>query len=116
MESHRQAQFFRVTVRDDDLLSPAAAAEIAERSVRTIRRAYSSGRLNAYRDRSGRGVRILYRDLRGWMMGEEIAPRGPGADQINPTAAVPASPLTPREQNLALLRTARGKRRRSRQG
>lgn len=54
--------------RNEELLSPTAAAAIAGRSVRTIRRAYRAGALVAYRDGNGRGVRIRYDDLRQWMM------------------------------------------------
>jgi excisionase family DNA binding protein len=60
----------------EQLLTPARAAAIAERSVRTIRRAYTSGRLPAYRDGGGRCVRIAYRDLRAWLTAEEIARPG----------------------------------------
>jgi excisionase family DNA binding protein len=59
----------------DELLTPARAAAIASRSVKTIRRAYSSGRLHAYRDGGGRGVRIAYRDLRTWLTAEELGRR-----------------------------------------
>lgn len=95
------------------LLSPARAAEIAERSVRTIRRAYSSGRLVAFRDGGGRSVRISYGDLRRWMMSEEIVS----------SATPPRPPLAPlatasagnggQSDNLALLRAAREHRRRA---
>jgi excisionase family DNA binding protein len=93
----------------DDLLTPAAAATIAARSVRTIRRAYRRGSLPAYRDGAGRGVRIRYADLRGWMMSEPVAvdpPPGRGS----PPGPAPAA-ARPRggslSENLALLRAAR---------
>jgi excisionase family DNA binding protein len=63
----------------EQLLTPARAAAIAERSVKTIRRAYSSGRLPAYRDGGGRCVRIAYRDLRAWLTAEEIGSSGRSA-------------------------------------
>jgi hypothetical protein len=101
----------------DELISPAAAAQIANRSVRTIRRAYLSGRLSAYRDRGGRGVRILYGDLRQWMMGEEIAL----PDHTTPTptpapsaAVPPGSASANLENSLSLIRAARSSRRRDR--
>ena len=101
----------------DDLLTPAAAAAIAMRSVRTIRRAYMSGRLSAYRDRSGRGVRILYGDLRRWMMGEEIAPRDPRVQKLPMAPTSGGVPPRARggdlRENLALLRAARDSRRRA---
>lgn len=100
--------------RDDDLLAPRDAAQIATRSVRTIRRAYSSGRLTAFRDRGGRGVRIRYGDLRDWMMGEEISSAGREADEVTTPPSASAHPPGSFEQNLSLLRAARGSRRRSR--
>jgi excisionase family DNA binding protein len=57
----------------DDLLTVAVAADIAARSVRTIRRAYRRGALVAHRDGNGRTVRIRYGDLRGWMMAKPAA-------------------------------------------
>src|SRR5262245_28053680 len=43
---------------DDDMLTVAAAARVARRSVRTLRRAYMAGRMVAHRDGNGRGVTI----------------------------------------------------------
>jgi excisionase family DNA binding protein len=59
---------------DDALLTVADAARLARRSVRTLRRAYLSGRLTAHRDGNGRGVSIRYADLRAWLTAEVIAP------------------------------------------
>jgi excisionase family DNA binding protein len=58
----------------DELLTVAAAAKVAKRSVRTIRRAYRCGALTAHRDGNGRTVRIRYDDLRRWMMAKPVAP------------------------------------------
>jgi hypothetical protein len=50
------------------------AARIAQRSVRTIRRAYLSEKVVvAHRDGKGRSVRIRYGDLRAWLMAEVIS-------------------------------------------
>ena len=57
---------------DDDVLTVADAARVAQRSVRTIRRAYLSEKLGAHRDGNGRSVRIRYGDLRAWLMAELI--------------------------------------------
>jgi hypothetical protein len=96
------------------LLTPARAAEIAERSVRTIRRAYSSGRLVAFRDGGGHCVRISYGDLRRWMMSEEIASSGtPSRQPAVPLAAASAGNVE-KSDNLALIRAARERRRRTR--
>jgi excisionase family DNA binding protein len=59
----------------DDLVTVADAARIAQRSVRTIRRSYGSGRLVAHRDGNGRGVRVRYADLQAWLLAELVAPR-----------------------------------------
>jgi hypothetical protein len=104
---------------DDDLLSAEMAATIAERSVRTIRRAYAGGALVAYRDGGGRGVRIRYGDLRDWLLREPVAATSP------PTVSAgrPAGRVDDRRrdgrpaesQNLALLNAARRRRRKRRE-
>jgi excisionase family DNA binding protein len=96
---------------DEDLLAPSDAARIATRSVRTIRRAYSSGRLTAFRDRSGRGVRIRYADLRNWMLGEEISPSGVEGSETPIPARPAAASAGSHQQSLALLQAARRSRR-----
>ncbi len=62
-----------IRLHDDDVLTVADAARIAQRSVRTIRRAYLSEKLVAHRDGNGRSVRIRYGDLRAWLMAEVIS-------------------------------------------
>jgi Helix-turn-helix domain len=61
-------------LHDDDVVTAADAAQIAQRSIRTIRRAYLSGKLLAHRDGNGRGVRIRYADLRAWLLAQPIRP------------------------------------------
>lgn len=100
----------------DELISAAAAAEIAGRSVRTIRRAYLSGRLIAYRDGGGRGVRIRYADLRAWLMSKPVA-----AAELREETELPLKRTAPRRrrrrgrsaepsENMALLTAARNER------
>jgi excisionase family DNA binding protein len=55
-----------------DLLTVTEAAQIARRSVRTLRRAYRRGALPAYRDGNGRTVRIQYADLSDWMRAKPV--------------------------------------------
>src|SRR6188472_4286937 len=103
---------------DDDMLTVADAARAAGRSVRTLRRAYLAGRMVAHRDGNGRGVTIRYRDLRAWLMAEQIA-RAPAASAES-TAAARVDVRRPRADtsrtgNFELLETAlaqRGGRRR----
>jgi excisionase family DNA binding protein len=101
------------------LLSPDAAAVIAGRSVRTIRRAYRAGRLRAFRDGNGHGVRIRYGDLRQWMMATSAAapvpePQGPGEPPA-PRQRLDMGGTTPvsgSSENLALLNASRARMRR----
>jgi excisionase family DNA binding protein len=102
--------------RDDDLVAPTLAAEIAERSLRTIRRAYGNGTLRAYRDGGGRGVRIRYGDLRDWLLREPIIP-APTASTERPLGRIDPARRRRAEgpsENLALLNAARERRRSSR--
>jgi hypothetical protein len=92
---------------DEDLLAVRAAAEVAQRSVRTIRRAYLSGRLVAHRDGNGRGVRIRYGDLRAWLLAEVVTPR-PEPAPSTPVGAVNTRRRDPgRTGNLELLTVTR---------
>jgi excisionase family DNA binding protein len=94
-------------VEDEDLLTVRAAADVAQRSVRTIRRAYVSGRLVAHRDGNGRGVRIRYDDLRAWLLAEGVAPR-PESAPSTPVGAVTTQRHAPgRTGNLELLTITR---------
>lgn len=103
---------------DDELLSPQRAAAIAGRSVRTIRRAYRSGRLPAYRDGNGRRVGIRYGDLRRWLLAASAAapPRdghGQEAQTPEPLGRVDMRGRLPTRrlsENLALLKAARVRR------
>ena len=108
----------RASYADEDLLTPAAAAEIAARSVRTIRRAYTAGALPAFRDGGGRGVRIRYGDLRAWMMCEPVvvgpvgAPSSPASHLLSAIAPPTVRSSSALSENLALLRAAREVRQR----
>jgi excisionase family DNA binding protein len=96
---------------DDEMLCVSDAARIAQRSARTIRRAYLSGRLVAHRDGNGRGVRIRYDDLRAWLLAEPVSPRSePASSEL--IARVDGWRATVRANtgNLELLTAARGRR------
>jgi excisionase family DNA binding protein len=104
------------SLRPDDLISAADAASIAGRSVRTIRRAYRAGKLLAYRDGNGHGVRIRYGDLRQWLTAQTIAPSA-DRDDLAALMPRPAARSTVAKGNaeggneyLALLRAARRRR------
>ena len=59
---------------DDALLTVADAARLSRRSVRTLRRAYLSGRLTPHRVGNGRGLSIRFADLHAWLTAQVIAP------------------------------------------
>jgi excisionase family DNA binding protein len=97
----------------DDMLTVTDAARIAQRSARTIRRAYLSGRLVAHRDGNGRGIRIRYGDLRAWMLAELVAPRSePTSSELMARVDLKGSRSRQNTGNLELLAAVR--RRRSR--
>jgi excisionase family DNA binding protein len=96
-----------------ELLTVAEAAQIARRSVRTLRRAYWRGALPAYRDGNGRTIRIEYGDLRDWMKRKPASPSRRDGDG-HPTARISSieERRTPKlAENLRLLDTARERRR-----
>jgi hypothetical protein len=103
---------------DDELLSPQRAARIAERSVRTIRRAYQSGRLLAYRDGNGQRIGIRCGDLRRWLLAASVV--APPHDSHGGETQTPEPlrrlemrgrlPTRRLSENLALLRAARARR------
>jgi hypothetical protein len=97
---------------DDDVVTAADAAQIAQRSVRTIRRAYLSGKLLAHRDGNGRGVRIRYADLRAWLLAQPIRP-GREEPASRPVARINVRKRPEggaKTENLELLTAARERR------
>jgi excisionase family DNA binding protein len=72
-----------------DRLSVDAAAAEAGVSVDTIRRAYRSGALRAFRPGGARRIVILREDLQAWAFSDEHLVSGPGA-QLRPTTDAPA--------------------------
>jgi excisionase family DNA binding protein len=71
-----------------DRLSVDAAAAEAGVSVDTIRRAYRSGALRAFRPGGTRRIVILREDLQSWAFSDEHLVTGPGA-QLRPTSDAP---------------------------
>lgn len=57
-----------------DLLTPDEAAAVARCSVKTVRRAYASGALVAYRRRGSRAVLLDRKDVHAWVHGELVQP------------------------------------------
>jgi hypothetical protein len=97
---------------DDDLLTVAEGARIAQRSVRALRRAYLAGRMVAHRDGNGRGVTIRYADLLAWLTADVILPPSTSATP-GPSAHVAVgtqSSVHVETGNLELLSAARRRR------
>jgi hypothetical protein len=95
----------------DEMLTVSDAARIAQRSARTIRRAYLSGRLVAYRDGNGRGVRIQYGNLRAWLLAEVVTPeREPASSAVMGRVEVKQARVRVDTGNLELLASARRRR------
>ena len=102
----------------DDMLTVADAAQIARRSVRTLRRAYTAGRLLAHRDGNGRGVTIRYGDLLAWLTAEVISPAPTEADprviaRVDVRARPDATAATGNAELLEAALRRRGPRRRA---
>jgi excisionase family DNA binding protein len=97
-----------------DVLTVAEAAIEACRSVRTIRRAYRTGKLPAFRDGNGRGVRIRFADLRQWMMAEPLSVATQAANVDRPVGQIRhrkrADDRSAPSENLNLLKAARQRR------
>lgn len=99
-------------LHDDDVVTAADAAQIAQRSIRTIRRAYLSGKLLAHRDDNGRGVRIRYADLRAWLLAQPIRParEQPASRPVARINVRKRSEGGAKTENLELLTAARERR------
>jgi excisionase family DNA binding protein len=75
--------------QQSDRLSVEAAAAAAGVSVDTIRRAYRSGALRAFRPGGTRRIVILRDDLQTWVFADEhLVAQGQGA-QLHPAAKMP---------------------------
>jgi excisionase family DNA binding protein len=72
------------------LLTPEEAAVIARCSVKTVRRAYTTGALTAYRRRGSRAVLLDERDVLTWTRGQIVQPTArtppPEPDPVRPPA------------------------------
>ncbi len=63
-----------MTAASPTLLTPEEAAAIARCSVKTVRRAYATGALRAYRRRVSRAVLLDNRDVLIWARGQILQP------------------------------------------
>jgi Helix-turn-helix domain len=106
MAEHLEGQ---ARFHENDMVTVADAARIAQRSVRTIRRAYLSGRLVAHRDANGRRITIRYGDLRDWLLAEPITPppEPPSSDIVGRVEVRKRSATPAVTGNLELLAAAR---------
>jgi excisionase family DNA binding protein len=83
-----------------NLLTPEEAATIARCSVKTVRRAYATGALTAYRRRGSRAVLLDGQDVLAWVHGQLLQPTAPATSPLEspkarkPTRTVDELPRT----------------------
>ena len=63
-----------MTAASPKLLTPEEAASIARCSIKTVRRAYATGALTAYRRRGSRAVLLDNQDVLEWARGSLLQP------------------------------------------
>lgn len=74
-----------------NLLTPEEAAAIARCSIKTVRRAYGTGALPAYRRRGSRAVLLDNQDVLAWAQGQILQPTAP---KTSPIESAPGRPAT----------------------
>lgn len=79
------------------LLTPDEAAAIARCSIKTVRRAYASGALTAYRRRGSRAVLLDNRDVLDWVQGQIVQPNAQAAAPVGSMSARPHTRRTARQ-------------------
>jgi excisionase family DNA binding protein len=84
------------------LLTAEEAAAIARCSVKTVRRAYATGALVAYRRRGSRSVLLDRRDVLAWVHGETLKPVVPTMAEVDPVRAGAPAPGLGRQQSHAV--------------
>jgi excisionase family DNA binding protein len=77
------------------LLTPEEAAAIARCSVKTVRRAYTTGALTAYRRRGSRAVLLDNQDVLAWVQGQIVQPT------TSPTPQLESMPARARPRKTA---------------
>jgi excisionase family DNA binding protein len=68
-----------------ELLTAEEAAALARCSIKTVRRAYASGALLAYRRRGSRAVLLDREDVLSWVHGEVVQSVPPARPEVGPT-------------------------------
>jgi hypothetical protein len=89
-----------------NLLTAEEAAVIARCSVKTVRRAYATGALTAYRRRGSRAVLLEDHDVLAWARGQIVQPTVPAPSLSESTSAKPRVRRPTRPGNQAM-RTAK---------
>lgn len=73
-----------MSVPGSGLLTPVEAATVARCSIKTVRRAYTSGALVAYRRCGSRAVLLDHDDVLAWVRGQLVRPTaGPPLTRAN---------------------------------
>jgi len=80
------------------LLTPGEAAIIARCSIKTVRRAYATGALPAYRRGGSRAVLLDSQDVLAWVRGQIVQPPGRTTPPPEPRFARPARRVASRAE------------------
>jgi excisionase family DNA binding protein len=91
-----------MTAASPTLLTPEEAAAIARCSVKTVRRAYATGVLTAYRRRGSRAVLLDNKDVLAWARGQILQPTAP-------TMPMDSDPVRPAPPNRTRRADERGR-------
>jgi excisionase family DNA binding protein len=82
-------------------MTPEEAAAIARCSVKTVRRAYATGALTAYRRRGSRAVLLDNQDVLEWVQGQLLQPTVPTTPPIESSPARPQTRKSARQVDQA---------------
>ena len=83
------------------LLTVEEAAAIGRCSVKTVRRAYATGALIAYRRRGSRVVLLDNKDVLAWVHGQLLVPRAAATPPAEPSPEQPRTRKSPTQHDEA---------------
>jgi len=84
------------------LLTPEEAAAIARCSIKTVRRAYATGVLTAYRRRGSRAVLLDNQDVLAWVQGQILQPTAATTPPVESMRGQPRTRKTVRQVDNAV--------------
>jgi excisionase family DNA binding protein len=95
---------------NSELLTPTEAARLARCSVRTLRRAYWSGRLPAYRSLGGRNVRLLREEVIAFFLAEPASELSSPRPRTRPSGGKRSSGASRGDQDPLSIEAIRSRR------